>query len=227
MGDVNSIKLYNNKYQRGVETPLNLISDRVYNLIIGGCLLWGFFLNALIVATLTEWVLTLNSFVVLIGYIVSCFAGITIYSKSTNAFISFLGYNLIVVPIGVVLTYFLYGVDPGLIFQAIVTTGGVTLIMMIAAGIYPRFFLSIGKTLFITLIAVIIVELLIMLIFKVNPAIFDWAVAIIFCGYIGYDWARANAQERTADNAVDGAASLYVDIINLFIRILSILGRNK
>jgi FtsH-binding integral membrane protein len=53
----------------------------------------------------------------------------------------------------------------------------------------------------------------------------DWVVVGIFCGYIGYDWARANAIPKTLDNAVDSAAAIYIDIINLFIRILSIMGR--
>ena len=53
----------------------------------------------------------------------------------------------------------------------------------------------------------------------------DWIVAAIFCGYIGVDWGRANRIERTLDNAVDSAASLYLDIINLFLRVLRILSR--
>jgi FtsH-binding integral membrane protein len=55
----------------------------------------------------------------------------------------------------------------------------------------------------------------------------DWAVVLIFCGYIGYDWGKAQRQEKTIDNAVDSAAAIYMDIINLFLRILRILGRKK
>ena len=51
-------------------------------------------------------------------------------------------------------------------------------------------------------------------------------VAIIFCGYIGYDWGRANNIPKTYDNAVDCAAALYMDIIIFFLRILRIMGRN-
>ena len=43
----------------------------------------------------------------------------------------------------------------------------------------------------------------------------------------GFDWARANAIPKTADNAVDSAASLYMDIINLFLRILMILAGGR
>ena len=55
----------------------------------------------------------------------------------------------------------------------------------------------------------------------------DWAVVFIFCGYIGYDWGRANRIPKTVDNAIDSAAALYMDIINLFLRILRILGRRR
>ena len=55
----------------------------------------------------------------------------------------------------------------------------------------------------------------------------DWVVAAIFCGYIGYDWGRANAIPKTLDNAIDSAASLYIDIIILFMRILRIMARRR
>lgn len=55
----------------------------------------------------------------------------------------------------------------------------------------------------------------------------DWIVAVIFCGYIGYDWEKANRMPKPVDNAVDGAAAIYMDIINLFMRILRIFGRSK
>jgi FtsH-binding integral membrane protein len=77
---------------------------------------------------------------------------------------------------------------------------------------------------FIALLAVIIVELVEIFIFGVHHGIIEWMVAIIFCGYIGYDWSRANSIPRTLDNAIDSAAALYMDIINLFLRILRIMG---
>lgn len=79
----------------------------------------------------------------------------------------------------------------------------------------------------IALIIVIIVEVIEVFILKIHHGFLDWVVAIIFCGYIGFDWGRANRIPKTADNAVDSAAALYMDIINLFIRILRIMGRRR
>ncbi len=213
------------QYTRMIEGNTGEISDRRYNLIIGGCLLWGFLCNIFIIATMTPFILSLSFWVVIIGYIVCCFAGITIYNKSDNPYISFLGYNLIVLPVGVVLTYIVFDIDPYIVFQAMVITSGVTLLMMLVSSIYPNAFMKMGGVLFIALLSVFIMELVAIFLFKMHPTIFDWAVALIFCGYIGYDWAVANHIEKTADNAVDSAAKLYLDIINLFIRILSILNR--
>ena len=51
----------------------------------------------------------------------------------------------------------------------------------------------------------------------------DWIVALIFCGYIGLDWVRAQSIPKNANNAIDSVVALYLDIINLFVRLLSIM----
>ena len=54
----------------------------------------------------------------------------------------------------------------------------------------------------------------------------DFIVVGIFTLYVGFDWSRAQAYPKTIDNAVDSAIDIYMDIINLFVRILSILSRH-
>ena len=79
----------------------------------------------------------------------------------------------------------------------------------------------------IALLLVIVWELLEIFVFGGDRELIDWIVVVIFCGYIGLDWGRANQIPKTMDNAVDSAAALYMDIINLFLRILRILGRRR
>lgn len=55
----------------------------------------------------------------------------------------------------------------------------------------------------------------------------DYAAAALFAGLIFFDINRAMQLPRTMDNAVDCAVALYLDIFNLFIRLLSILGKAK
>ncbi|KGK42996.1 hypothetical protein LH51_02440, partial [Nitrincola sp. A-D6] len=49
-----------------------------------------------------------------------------------------------------------------------------------------------------------------------------WQASSGISGNLGLEYAQI---PKTLDNAVDSAAALYMDIINLFLRILRILGR--
>jgi FtsH-binding integral membrane protein len=49
----------------------------------------------------------------------------------------------------------------------------------------------------------------------------------LFCAYIIYDWNRALRLPYTVDNAIDAAVALYLDIMNLFIHLLRILGKSQ
>ena len=160
-----------------------------------------------------------------IGYFASCFFGIYLFQKSTNPVVSFIGYNFVVVPFGLIINMVVSQYDPELVTEAIRITGLVTIAMMCLGTLFPAFFQKISGALTIALLLVIVVELIEVFIFNTHHGILDWIVVLIFCGYIGYDWGRANQIPKTIDNAIDSAAALYMDIINLFLRILRILGR--
>lgn len=205
----------------------DILSNNVYNLVIGAVLLWGFAINWYLVSNVsTAYLQSFNPFVLLIGYFVSCFAGIAMFTKSDKPIVSFLGYNLVVVPFGLVLNLFLSGISPTIVENAIQTTALVTVGMMALGTIFPSFFARIETGLFWALVVAIVVEVIQMVFFKTNLGIMDWIIAIIFCGYIGVDWGRANSMPKTLDNAIDGAAALYMDIINLFVRIVSIMNND-
>nr|MCR4832572.1 Bax inhibitor-1 family protein [Butyrivibrio sp.] len=83
-----------------------------------------------------------------------------------------------------------------------------------------------GGILFGCLIGLVIVEL-VLLILGVPQSILTWAGVGIFALYIGYDYWKAQQYPKTVDNAIDSALDIYLDIINLFLRILRILGGGK
>jgi len=205
-----------------------LVSPATYNLVIGLTLCWGFLANWLIVKYIdTQYLLSIPLFVFFIAYFASCFLGIYLFNRYTEPAISFIGYNFVVIPFGLVVNIVVSRYDPTLVLGAIQVTALVTVVMMLLGATFPDFFKSIGTTLFISLLAMIFVELFqILVLGRVNEWV-DWVVALIFCGYIGYDWGRANQIPKTVDNAIDSAAALYMDIINLFLRILRIMGRKK
>ena len=206
------------------------LSERTFNLIIGGMLLWGFLLNYLIVALFERNVgrllATTGPWGFLIGYIVLVLIGNWLIGAKGPA-LSFLGYNLIALPVGVVVCLCVEGIPASTVKTAVLITAIVTLSFMIAATVFPDFFLGLGRTLFFGLLIALAAELVVTFIFRVRSSVFEWIFVGLFSLYIGFDWSRANTCARTLDNAIDLSASLYLDIINLFLRVLRIIAKHK
>ena len=199
------------------------LTPKEYNIAIGLILFWGFAINIITCTLFADAFAQFNQTAILIGYIVLGVIGIAMSSFSTNPIVSFIGYNLVVVPLGVTLSITLKDVAAELVLQACVVTAMITIIMIVAAILKPDVFESMGITLFICLCVALIVEIIMILVGFATPKWFDFIVVLIFSGYIGYDWAKAQAQPKTLDNAVDAAVALYLDIINIFLRLLRIM----
>jgi FtsH-binding integral membrane protein len=227
MADSDSGLLKSNVFQRTTANGA-LVSDATYNMVLGLVLCWGFLVNWLIVRYVsTQSIMAVPYWVFLIGYFASCFAGVYLFNSSDEPAISFLGYNLVVVPFGLIVNMVVSRYNPSLVLDAIRVTALVTIAMMTAGALFPAFFVQIQYTLFLALLGTILIELVQLLVFHVARTWTDWVVTIIFCGYVGLDWGRANRIPKTIDNAIDSAAAIYMDIINLFLRILSIMGRRR
>ena len=212
------------------------LSESRYNLLIGAALTWGFFLNFLIVQFAGPAIMSMalsspagySTF--MIGFLVAYIALVLIGSalvRSYNPARCFLGYNLIAVPVGVVVALATVGYDPQIVTRAALITAIVTLIMMIVSMLAPQVFARMGMGLGVALLSVIVVESLAMLIFRMSITAIDWIVVGIMCLYIGFDWVRANSVQRTTTNAIAAASALYLDIINIFLRVLRILARSR
>lgn len=210
-----------NVFDRNMSTGKE-VSNRLYNLVIGLTLFWGFAVNWFMVANIPVDVLQgINQWVFLGGYFVSCIIGCVMFNSSDNPIISFIGYNLVVVPFGLVLVLFLDQHSKETILFAAQVTTFLTAGMMVLGTLFPAFFQRISGALFISLVLAIIVELFMLFVMGYKAPIMDYIVITIFCGYVGVDWGRANNIPKTVDNAVDSAAALYMDIINIFVRVIS------
>ena len=203
------------------------LEPRAYNLVIGGVLLWGLALNALMATYLQAQILRLNYVAVLIIYFVLSFASMALVYRSDKPELSFVGFTGLSIAMGLLLTFYVTAFDEGSVRNAFLVTGAVTACMMALAGAYPAFFQGLGRTLGIALLIAVAADLICLFLLRVNLSVIDATVAVIFSGYIGYDWSRAQAYPKTLDNAVDSAADIYVDIVNLFVRLLSIMGKSK
>lgn len=212
-----------------VVDPKAIISDRAYNATIVIVLLWGLLVNYLLCRFVGTAIFTLNPIVLLVGYLVLAIAGILISAKSHNPLVSFLGYNLVVIPFGLIITLMVEtygGLDSNIVTQAFLYTLLISVAMMACVMIAPNFFSKLGGALSMVLIGMVVCEI-VLLILGVKQVWMDWLVAALFTLYIGYDIYRSQQYPKTLDNAVDSALDIYMDIANLFIRILSILGKRN
>ncbi len=215
---------------RAFVSPDQIIGERAYNLIMGLVVLYGLVVNFILCATVGPQIaLSMNPILLIIGYFVLAIAGTVIANRSNNPVISFLGYNMVVVPVGILVSlsvYYYGGVSSSVVTGAFYYTMLITGIMILASLLFPRFFSKIGGILGVALFGIVIAGL-VMSLFGFYSNTYSYIVAIIFALYIGYDFWRSQQFPKTADNAVDCALDIYLDIINLFIRILAIMGRNN
>ena len=205
-------------------------SRGAYNLAIGLTVLAGCAVNYLMSVFFSDQLfkfMQTSPWIVLILYFVGSIAGIFIVNKTQNPVTGILGFGLLAVSMGMVLTAYISFYTEASVTTAFLITMGITGVMTLAASVFPAFFASLGKGLGIMLLITIIGELVFSLILRKNLGIFDYIVIFIFCGYIGFDWTRAQQRPATIVNAIRSAAAIYVDIVNIFIRILSIMGKRR
>lgn len=230
MAEATFVDTFNNRKQARLQSgEADRLSARSYNLALTSLLAYGLLLNAVIVYyfayPLMNALQGVSPWVLLLGYLVPTLAGIVMAAKSQNPMVSFIGYNLVVLPIGIMLALVVPGVPAGIVVKAMALTGMVTLTMALLAIVRPQVFLGLGRTLLIALVVGIVAEVVATFLLGYRGELFDWFFVLLFSGYIGYDVAKSQAYPKTLDNAVDSALDIYLDVINLFIRLLSILGR--
>ena len=211
--------IFERAFDRQADQPL--ASPTAYNLILGGVLFWGFGLNWFIVKYFPRsWLTQVDPTAVLLVFAALCGLGFLCYTKSQNALLSFVGYNLVVLPFGLVVDYFVSSSAPALVLHAALSASIVTVLMMLLSVLFPDFFARLEGSLVVSLGAAVL--------FLAGGAVLggssrlmDWLVTLLLCFYIGYDWAHANRLPKTVNNAVDSAAKLYMDVIILFLKILT------
>ena len=197
------------------------LSNAMYNVAIGVHLLVG-----LIVTYIFPEIYHVHPIIFSIGFLVVGLVGGSIAAKG-NYVLSLIGYGMNILAFGTLLSLvtILYPVQ--YIVLAAVLTTVVVLTMTIAGVIFPNAFLSMGRTIFIALIGLVVAEFVTMLLGIFYPNIFAIIGIFIFSLYVGYDWARGQQYPSTASYACFTALQLYMDIINIFIRILRLLGKRR
>lgn len=201
----------------------NEMTARWFYVTIGICLLWGLGLNFV----LAQYAIASNykPGSEAIALVILPFIGILI-TNAEHPLTSFIGYNLVAAPFGLLLGPALQQFSPGIIQHALTLTALFTAMMMLMSILWPGLFSSLGNVLSWSLLGLVIIRVIGLFVPAINSfTLFDWIGGIIFCLYIGYDMWRASAVPKNLNNAVDIALALYLDILNLFLTILKIAGK--
>ena len=201
------------------------MSEKTYYSSIGGLVGYGLILTAFLAAYVAP-PMPSTLFMILCGLVLPIIG--IFMSQSSNNTLAFLGYNLIVAPMGLVLGPVANFYSPDIVINAAVLTGLITGLMSFAGLTYPSLFKSLGGVLFYSLLGLVLIRLVAIFVPALNSFGFiDYCAAAIFSLYIGYDMYRASELGRTWNNVIGVAVSLYLDIINLFLSLLSILSSDN
>lgn len=235
MENMNNMNNYENdnmqNWQQQEELPVyqRELSRKQYNVLIGVHLLIGLALTSFLCMKLPyvfPQVYSVHPVIFTIGFFVTCLVGSWIATKG-NYLLSIIGYAMNVLGFGTILSLTLMFYPAHLIFIAAVLTIVVVLTMTVAAVFMPNAFLSIGKAISIAILGLIVAEFVTYFMGIFYPNVFLVIGIFIFSLYVGYDWARGQQYPSTPSYACYTALQLYMDIINLFIRILRLMGRRR
>lgn len=203
------------------------VSAQTFYMIMSAVLFWGLLATAVLAYYTIQVGFVPNIWHILGLGLALPIVGIIIAIHSDNPFISFLGYNLVVMPFGVLLGPVVNQYTPDSVMHVFGMTAGIALLMGFMGTIFPNFFSKIGHALFLALIALVMVMFAQLFIPQLRLGVIDYIGAGIFSLYIGFDMYRANEMPKTIDNAVDICVDLYLDIINLFLFLLRIMGKKS
>jgi FtsH-binding integral membrane protein len=211
-----------------IESPGARMSTHIYNLVLGLVLCWGMVIIWLVAKSMLHSAIAdLGTLLFVIGCLSVGAIGVILYTKSTQPLISFLGYNFVVVSFGLALSLTAYFHDPALVSGMLRIVVLTTATMTVFGFIFPRYFEKFLGGMTIAVLAVVTVAAIEILLLNNQHQTIEILVALAFCGYIGIDWVRANRIPKTLPNAVDSAAAVYMDVINLFLGLLRIPAKKK
>lgn len=190
-------------------------------------LLWGLVATAVVGYKAVEMQYMPGIVAILVLGLALPIIGILVAINSNNPVLSFIGYNMLVVPFGIIMGPVVNLYRPDVVHHALAMTAGITCVMGIAGTCFPNVFKNLGAPLFIALCGLVVVRIIQIFVPGLQSLTWvDYVAAGIFSLYIGYDMYRASSVAKTIDNAVDVSMELYLDIINLFLTLLRIFGRS-
>ena len=206
-----------------------ILTARGYNAAIFGMILYGLVANFLICLFCSDIATAVNSVAFFLAYLACVIVGSVISTVFTNPVAEFVGYNLIVLPSGFVISVVVQeygGLGSEVVTEAFLAATLIVATMTLFAVLNPQFCNRLGSLLFMALMGLIAAEIILLFMGMESSAI-SWASAIIFSFYISYDVSRSQMYPYTISNAIGSAMDIYLDIINLFLSLLETFGKHS
>lgn len=232
-----SSMLSNPVWDRQYDRASNQISRKLYTLLICGWTAAGIVLSAYTASISQDWPVTSWGALGFLGFMLGILAvailGTVISNKSDNPVISAFGYVLVAGPFGLMLGPIMAMYETSSIVKVFALTSMVVLVLGIVGVMIPDDLSSWGTPLFGGLLLLLggyfIVPILGFFGIPTGGAmtLLDWAGLLIFGALVIFDLNRAMRLAYTVDNAIDSAVAIYLDFINIFIRLLSLMGEKK
>ncbi len=209
-------------------TGVDELSVRRYIASISFFTIYGLVISTLVAYMTMKWNLSFILIIVL-GLVVP-FIGIQIALDTDKWYLSLFGYTLVVLGLSAIMGPFVNHYASGTVIAAFMATCAVSIVLSIAGILYPRSLESLGGYLLGGLLSLIFVRIGQLILVSLGMyqygfiSVVEYGAAILFSLYIVYDWNRGLRMARTSNNAVKTALGIYLDIINLFISLLRLMG---
>lgn len=209
-----------------------LLSPRAYNLILAGLLFASFLVMGLSAAWVTSPsfyrtfgqsmdIIVLISFVVTVASIFIMSSG----KKHQRVVRSAVGFTLFTLSFGLTLGAATASYDVVTVSNALIATAVIVAVFGALGLAFPAFFAKVYRVCLAAFIAVFVAELIFILM-GIDQGAFDWAVLVLFCGFVGYDLYQAASDTPTLPNALWHAADIFIDIANILLGVLNLMDRD-
>lgn len=222
------------------ETPIvtdqplpRIISRRLYNAVLAGLVVLSFAVMAACsyITSTADFIIFVarNPILYTVVSLAASIVGIVVMSvgrSKESLVLGGVGYALFTLSFGFTTSFALSAYSLESLSTAFAATAAIMVVFGLAGFMFPRFFAKIQGVLCVALLAIVAVELVLMFM-GVGQNITDIAVILIFCGFIGYDVYQSQMVAPTLTNALWFAVDLYLDIVNVLLRLLSIFGNRE
>ena len=159
--------------------------------------------------------------------------GIIIALKSENPIVSLIGYAMITIPFGLMLGPIVAMYTAASVVKVLFLTTAIVVILGIVGAVIPDSLDGwagpLLGLLLLLLLGYFIVPFAGVFGIPINTAmtVLDWAGVLLFGVLVIFDLNRAMHIPYTMDNSIDSAIGIYLDFINIFIRLLSLVGKKR